>query len=255
MSGRAARRAGRCGADLASAVAFLTVVGRGVALRRQAPAWFPVVGAGLGATLGVLWWSAEGRWPPLVVGGLVVAADAGLTGLLHLDGLVDTADGVLPPLERARRLEVMREPTVGAFGVLAAVIVVLLRWSAFASRPQGGAVGAVLLLGGLWTLSRSLMVAAMTRVAPARADGLAVRLAAGGRAGWLSSLLGLVVAAVALVVWSPAAGATVWAVALVAGVGVVGACRRRLGGVTGDVLGAAGVVAETAGLLVAVARW
>ena len=72
-------------------------------------------------------------FPPAVAGGLAVAADLALTGMLHLDGLADSADGLLPPLPRDRRLAVMRSPDVGAFGVAAVVSAIGLRWAALAA--------------------------------------------------------------------------------------------------------------------------
>lgn len=243
------------GADLVAATAFLTVVGRGAGLRARAPGWFPAVGLGLGAGLGALWWWAGRLWPPLVVGALVTAADAVVTGLLHLDGLVDTADGLLPHLERDRRLQVMREPTVGAFGVAAVVVVVLLRWAALSAPLAAGPAGAVLLLAGLWALARTVMAGALSVVPSARSDGLARSMAPPARWAGACTATGAATSAAALIGWRPEAGAVVWVAAATAGVVVVVAGRRRLGGITGDVLGAAGVIVETVGLLVAAARW
>ena len=148
------------------ALAFLTPLG---GARRPTPGalrWFPVVGAALGLALGGIWWLVGRAWPPLAAAGIVVVADLALTGLLHLDGLVDTADGLLPPLPRERRLAVMRQPDAGAFGIGAAGAVLILRWAALASiRP------APLLLGGLWCLSRTAMAACARGMPYARAEG------------------------------------------------------------------------------------
>lgn len=76
---------------------------------------------------------ADRVWPPLVAAALTVAVGLALTGLLHLDGLIDSADSLLAPMPCDRRLAVMCEPTIGAFGVVAAVAVCLLRFSASAS--------------------------------------------------------------------------------------------------------------------------
>jgi adenosylcobinamide-GDP ribazoletransferase len=181
---------------------------------------------------------------------IVVAADLGLTGMLHLDGLADSADGLLPHLTRERRLEVMREPTVGAFGLGAVVVVLLGRFAVFATlRP------APLLVAALWCASRTAMAAVIGRVPYARREG-----------GLASAFIGtpLPVVATAVIVAAAAALASVWAVPagpvavacalLIFGAVVVWA-RWRIGGFTGDVLGAAGMVGETVGLLVAAARW
>jgi len=234
---------------LAQAVAFLTALGRA---RRPTPGavpWFPVVGAALGLLLGLVWWGAARAWPPLVAAAIVVAADLALTGLLHLDGLVDSADGLLPHLDRDRRLAVMRAPDIGAFGVGTAVAVLLLRWSALgAMHPHP------LLLGGLWCASRTGMALTLGRVPYAREAGLAMDFRGGGRHTVLLVLAGAGALALAAA-WSVPAGPVAAAAALVAFGMVVLLGWRRLGGFTGDVLGAAGLVAETVGLGVAAARW
>src|SRR5258708_2803101 len=107
------------------ALAFLTPFGR---TSRPTPLtldWFPVVGAAIGRAVGGVWWAPAKEWTPLVAAGLTVAADIALTGFLHLDGLADTADGLLPPMDRSRRLEVLHDPAVGAFGAVALTAVLL----------------------------------------------------------------------------------------------------------------------------------
>ena len=99
------------------ALAFLTPLFGASEPRPKTLTWFPFAGAALGLVLGALWWGAERVWPAAVAAAIVVAADLALTGLLHVDGLADSADGLLPHLDRARRLEVMATPDVGAFGV------------------------------------------------------------------------------------------------------------------------------------------
>jgi adenosylcobinamide-GDP ribazoletransferase len=80
---------------LIGALAFLTIIGRGRRPDANQQLWFPVVGAMIGALVGVVWWGAAQWWPPAVTGALAVAADLVITGLLHLDGLADSADGLL----------------------------------------------------------------------------------------------------------------------------------------------------------------
>src|SRR5262245_12725103 len=99
------------------ALGFLTVVGRSRTPTSRALAWFGPAGALIGATLGMLWWGTTNAWPAAVAAAIVVAADLGITGMLHLDGLADAADGLLPHLERDRRLAVMATPDIGAFGI------------------------------------------------------------------------------------------------------------------------------------------
>ncbi len=233
-----------------AALAFLTPFPGARVPTPKALRWFPVVGVVLGFVVGGLWWATAKAWPLPVAALLVVAADLGLTGMLHLDGLADSADGLLPHLGPERRLEVMREPTVGAFGIGAVVVVLLARFAVFATlRP------APLLVAALWCVSRTSMAAVVERVPYARAQG-----------GLPSAFLGspLPVLAVALVVagagalaagWAVPAGPVAVAASVVAFGAVVAFARRRIGGFTGDVLGAAGMVGETVGLVVAAARW
>jgi adenosylcobinamide-GDP ribazoletransferase len=220
------------------AIAFLTPVGGAATPTPKALPWFPAVGAAIGAVLGGVWWVAGELWPPLVAAAVVVAADLALTGLLHLDGLADSADGLLPHVPRHRRLEVMAAPDVGAFGGGVAAAALLLRWSALAVlRPDPA------LLAGLWCGSRTLMATVATTVPYARDEGLASAFL-GGPWTWPVAIGGAVVAAVL---------ARVAAVGVLAGLLIVVLAKRRIGGFTGDVLGAAGVVGETVGLLVAAA--
>ncbi len=239
-------------AGAASALAFLTVLGAARPPTRNAFVWFPVVGAAIGGVLGLLWWGAAHLWPPAVAAGVVVVGDVLVTGMLHFDGLVDSADGLLAPMDRERRLQVMREPTVGAFGVVVAVVVVLVRWAALAALHPS-----VLVLCGLWALARGVMAVVAGTVPPARADSLAASFVDRGHRGtpWVAGVGALVIAGACLLGWQRVAGGAVLGAALVTAAAVVALARRRLGGYTGDVLGAAGVLVETVGLLVAAARW
>jgi adenosylcobinamide-GDP ribazoletransferase len=227
------------------ALSFLTPVGGAVAPSPSALSWFPVVGALLGLALGGVWWLADRLWAAPVAAAVVIAADLALTGMLHFDGLVDSADGLLPPLERGRRLEVMADQSAGAFGVGVGVVVLLLRWASLAALAP-----APWLLAALWCGSRLAMAVVAQSVPYARPGGLAGAFLDGGRRR-------VPVAGVLLVVVLAAAGrgdAVVGVVTLaVVAAGVVALALRRIGGFTGDVLGAAGMLGETAGLLAAAA--
>lgn len=231
------------------ALAFLTPLGGPAVPDATTLSWFPVVGAVLGLFVGGVWWGAERLWPAAVAAAIVVAVDLALTGLLHLDGLVDAADGLLPQVPRERRLAIMAEPTVGAYGVAAAVVVLLLRWTALASMDPNP-----LLVAGAWCGSRTVMAVAARALPYARAEGGLASAMLGG--DWRPVGLYGLTAAVSLGAF---AGGRVSELAvglgMAAGWLVVLAARRRVGGFTGDVLGAAGLVTETVALLVASARW
>jgi adenosylcobinamide-GDP ribazoletransferase len=230
----------------ASAVAFLTVVGGARPAERTAVRWFPVVGAALGGALGGIWWAARELFPAGVAAVVVVAADLALTGMLHLDGLADAADGLLPPLDRERRLTVMRAPDVGAFALAVVPTVLLARWVALAEQPV-----APWALVGLWTLSRTAMAVAPAVLPYARPDGLASPFVAGARR-WTAAAALPAVGALLLV--DPVRGPVAAAGAAAVAVAVLALAQRRLGGFTGDVLGAAAVLAETTGLVILAAR-
>ena len=227
------------------AVAFLTVAGRGQAPQARALWWFPVVGAGLGAVLAAIHWGAAELWPLVVVGILVVAADLVLTGGLHLDGLADSADGLLPPMDRDRRLAVMARPDVGAFAVAGVVVVLAARWAALS--VDGIESWSFV---PIWAGSRTLVAVVPAIVPYARPGGLAAPFLEGARL-WL--VLWLAPAVAALVLIEGVSGAVAAGVAAVVTIGMVALAWRRLGGFTGDVLGAVIMVAETAALLVLVA--
>lgn len=229
-----------------SAISFLTILGRSQPPDRSTLGWFPVVGTGIGALVAGTHWAAHQLWPPLVAGAAVVAFDVILTGALHFDGLADTADGLLPHLERRRRLEIMAEPTLGAFAAVAVTLVVTLRWSALADPDLEP-----LALIALWAASRTAAGSVPAVLPYARPGGLAASFLGGSRV-WPAAAL--VPAGAVLVVAAQWRGiAAVLAAAL--GVVVLAAlARRRLGGFTGDVLGAVIVVSETAALLALVAR-
>ncbi len=190
--------------------------------------------------------------PPSAVGLLVVATLALGTRALHLDGLADTVDGLGAGWDRDRALEVMRRGDVGPMGVVALVLVIALQAVAAGSLVTGSA--AALGLGVLVCCSRAaLAVVCRAGVPAARPSGLGAAVAgtvpvAAAVATWLGvgALLG---GTWVLLGGSALGGVLTGAAALAGAVAVVAWCRRRLGGVTGDVMGAAVEVTLTVLLL------
>jgi adenosylcobinamide-GDP ribazoletransferase len=237
------------------AVAFLTPFGVASTPNETTLAWFPLVGALVGFAVGGLWWLAAKAWVPLLAGAVAVLADLAFTGLLHFDGLGDAGDGLLAPMTRERRLEVMSDPAIGAFGAVTIGVVLVLRWGSFASlRPEP------FVIAGLWCASRTTMIAITELLPYARPSGLVRQfLSAGGSTRPRAIRWSAVVFGTALSVFlvtieggvhgASALGAEFLAIALVALFS-----RHRLGGYTGDVLGAAAVVGETIGLLILATR-
>ena len=211
----------------------------------------PVVGAVLGAVAGLaLAGLVRLGAAPLLAAGLTVGGLALATSGVHLDGLADTADGLGSGAPPARALAVMRSPEVGAFGVATLVLVLLVQTAALAQLAAAGAWAAAGLgvavgrVGLVWGCRRG--------VPAARRDGLGA-LVAGVVPAWACLLWTAVAAAVGLLV-EGAAGAAAAVAAAGLAVALVAHARRRLGGVTGDVLGAAGETATlTAWVLLAVA--
>ncbi len=243
------------------ALAFLTPFGGAAVPTPGTLDWFPVVGAVIGLAVGAVWWLAARAWPPAAAAGVVIVSDVVFTGYLHLDGLADSADGLLAPMTRQRRLEVMTDPAVGAFGAVTLVVVLLLRFGAFASTRA-----APLVVGALWCASRAAMAVVARSSHYARPGGLATAFVDGDapiRPGTRPHIVGIavpVVVGVALSVGMAVVGRGTHGLAalggeLVAFALVVVLAQRRIGGFTGDVLGAAGVVGETVGLLVLAAKW
>ena len=237
---------------LRQAVAFLTPVGGAVRPGPEAFFWFPAVGAVLGLFVGAVWWGAARMWDPEIGAVMAVVADLAVTGMLHFDGVCDAADGLLPPLERARRLAVMASPEIGAFGLGTGIVVLVMRVVCLAALAPSP-----VLLAGLWAFSRTAMVAVAVAIPYARPGGLAAGFLPSRGRSVLAPVLAAGAGAALLLaaVWRPLVGplAVVGAGAAVAA--VAGLAQRRIGGFTGDVLGAAGVLGETAGLLVGCARW
>jgi adenosylcobinamide-GDP ribazoletransferase len=232
------------------ALAFLTPLGGARRPTPRALRYFPVVGALLGLALGGVWWLAAKVWPATIAAVVVVVADLALTGMLHMDGLADSADGLLPHLSRPRRLEVMGAPDVGAFGVTVVAAVLLARFAALVViRP------APLLLGALYCTSRTAMAATVDRLRYARSKGGLASAFQGSRVPVALVGVAIAVSAAAAAVWARAAGPVAVAAAAVAFAGVIALGVRRVGGYTGDVLGAAGVIGETVGLVVAAGKW
>jgi adenosylcobinamide-GDP ribazoletransferase len=230
-----------------AALAFLTALGGAAPPGPTTLRWFPVVGALVGLVVGGAWWGAAELWPPAVAAALALVVDLCLTGLLHWDGLADSGDGLLAPMDRERRLAVMRAPDVGAFGVTVVGAVLVLRFAALASQDAD-----VLVVVAVWAAARTVVATVPRAVAYARPEGLAAAFL--GRPTWWTAVAVPVAVAIGAL-GAGVAGAAAVAGTVVGSVAVVGLAAHRLGGFTGDVLGAAIVVGETAGLVVAAARW
>ncbi|MGB4442247.1 MAG: adenosylcobinamide-GDP ribazoletransferase [Coriobacteriia bacterium] len=240
--------------DIATAIRLLTVVPVGTVEGMHPGRYFSLVGwvyaaVGLGIASGASALGMAEGLSALLTAALIVAAWAGLSGFLHWDGLADSADGFGVRGDAARRLEVMRGSTVGAFGVTAIVLVAALQVTALAVIVDSGSWWA---LGAAPVVGRWAAGVALSLRRPARETGLAARYAS---AGGSATLVWQTIPVLPLLVNSPATRVAVIAstvISLVAGLFLPGPFIRRFGGITGDVLGAVILLAETFVLLVGV---
>lgn len=240
--------------SLVYAVQFLTCIP--VSLReapsaadlRWAAAYYSVVGLLIGLGAVAVYKGAAALLPASVVIVLVLLFFVVVTGALHDDGLADWADGFIGARERDRVLEIMRDSRIGTFGTLAVIFALLLKYTLLTSLGERALVGALIMVPGL---SRWLVLPLAIAAGPARPDGLGSVFAA-----QLGAAQVLLAAIPVLLV-----GAWLFEVSFVAlAAGAAGAvalfgwyCRSRIGGVTGDCLGAAIQIAElTTYLLVSV---
>lgn len=198
--------------------------------------------------------------PALAAGLVVVGLVQWVTRAIHADGLADTADGLGSGRPRDQALDIMRRGDVGPMGTTALVVVLGLQAvlvGDLVSRPWGWVFAGLALAAGRLALA----AACSTQVPSARPEGLGAAVA-GSVPTWLLTALNLVVLVVGMVLADVFAGLGAdvtrhgWAVGLLLGIVlvavVVGAAIRKLGGITGDILGAATEL-MTLGLLLGLA--
>lgn len=237
-------------ADLAAAFALLSRLPIPRAARPSGMAggvWaWPLVGAVHGALGGLVYWLAWRCGLSAWIGGLLaVGVLIGLAGGLHEDGLADTADA-LGGHTPERRLAIMKDSRIGSFGALALILSVGLRAGAVAQIAEPWAVIVALMLAG--AAGRAAMPGVVQLTTPARPEGLGAMLGPLSTARVLGGcgtalVLGLMLA-------TPRATGLSALAAMGTAYGMAAFARRRLGGFTGDTLGATEQLAEIATLLI-----
>jgi adenosylcobinamide-GDP ribazoletransferase len=219
---------------------------------RVAMAYAPLVGALLGLVLGgVALGLRTLHAPGLVLGAVTVGLGAVLTRGLHLDGLADTVDGLGSYAGRDRALEIMKSPEVGPFGVIALVLTLLTQAGAVAALAARPAPALLSGMASALATGRLAVTWACRRGVPAARPGGMGALVA-GTAGWPELVIGSAGTAAASLAAVPGRlwqGPLAVAVGLGAGWLVQRHAEARLGGITGDVLGALVEVAQTVTLL------
>jgi adenosylcobinamide-GDP ribazoletransferase len=228
-----------------AAVRFLTVVpvpGR-CGTREQDLAGsvpcFPLVGLLLGAIAAAMAWVASLYAPPLLAALAIIVTLMALSGCLHLDGLSDTADGLLSSRSPPRMLEIMKDSHIGAMGVIAVVCLVLAKFAALASVAPGQLWRTALLMP---LAGRCAIVVHMALLPYVRPEGLGAVFCR-RRARWSAIWAATVLLAVAWGILGRRGIAVAVASLAVAAVFAV-YLWRKIGGTTGDTFGAVCELAE-----------
>jgi adenosylcobinamide-GDP ribazoletransferase len=236
---------------LRAGVSFLTRVpvgaGIGEADIAASVAWFPVVGAAIGVAAGLVYVGASELWPAAVASILSIGVAIAITGGFHEDGLADTADAFGASSTGRDPGPVLKDPRLGAFGVLALVLGIGARVAALASLPAAAGWSALI---AAHALARGVSAGVIV-VSPSTGDGLGssyARLTPRWR-----GVLGLTIGAGVAVAMLGATGLIAVAVAIAAAVLLARWAARSLGAVSGDVLGAIEQIGEIVTLLAAAA--
>ncbi len=236
---------------LCYALQFLTrlpipaaAAGHGPDRLARAARWFPAAGALVGLASGLVFAAAALALPPLAAAALALAAGMALTGALHEDGLSDTLDGLGGGFTRERALEIMRDSRIGAYGAAGIGFSLLVRAGALTAFAPAEGLAALV---AAHAAGRAAMLPAIRFAAYARPAGAAAQVAGGMPAGAFAAAVVL-----AIVICTGAAGwagLAALAAAFAAAAAALARLLRRLGGYTGDGLGAMEQAGEVAALL------
>ncbi len=213
-----------------------------------AVAWFPLVGALVGTVIGAVVMATSQLVPMSIAAALGVLMGVLLTGAFHEDGLADIADAFAGGWSVEQRLEILKDPRHGSYGVAALSGSIIIRILAVAALAPAVAVAGLI---AAHTLGRVVAVASMRTGPLARAEGLGARYVSTVSIGRIvvAVISGLVISTVVIGWWVMPA---ILVAAVPAGA-VIALARRRIGGLSGDVLGAIEQVAEIAVLITVVA--
>ncbi|OYU19757.1 MAG: adenosylcobinamide-GDP ribazoletransferase [Rhodobacteraceae bacterium PARR1] len=208
---------------------------------------WPLVGAVIGAAAGLAAWAGTATGLPAgVTAAGVMAVTALLTGAMHEDGLADSADGLFGGWTPERRLEIMKDSRIGSYGMLALMITGLARWSALTALIAAPSAMAVLIAAG--ALSRAPMAVMMALMPNARQGGLS---AGTGRPSLPRAALACALALTLALAALGLVALPLTLAALVPALAMARLAHARIGGQTGDILGATQHLSETAILIAA----
>jgi adenosylcobinamide-GDP ribazoletransferase len=212
----------------------------------RAARWFPLVGALLGGIYVAALWLLGRVFPPLVTSVMIVGIEAAITGGMHFDGIADTADGFGGGRTREDVLRIMRDHAIGAYGAIALILVIGLKIATVAALIDTGRASHALLLAPV--LGRWSAVLLSATESYARPTGSPTQFV--GRTEFIVATLTAVPVSVAIDLWR---GTASFGLVAIGSAWWGWRCRRRIGGVTGDTLGAGIEVAECLVLLLFVA--
>jgi len=207
----------------------------------RASVWYPLVGLVIGALTWLSWKAAMLFLPSLVASVITLVVWIALTGGLHLDGLADCCDGLFASATRERRLEIMKDPHVGAFGAIGLILVLLLKAAALASLTSVSSFSILLAA----TLARSCILPAGL-LPLARPSGMGADFASGFRRSFI--LWGAMIP-LAIAILLGVRGILSLLAGLGAAVLVLWLAKSRIAGVTGDVFGMIVEIVEVAVLV------
>lgn len=211
----------------------------------RAISFFPLVGLVIGIVLGGLAYLLRTVFPPVIVAALLVTALVILTGAHHLDGLMDTCDGMVIGRTRIQRLEIMSDMRVGAFGIAGACLILLLKYAAFCST-SGIASMLVFPTVSRWTMSGTMLIF------PSAKDS-GTGYAAKQGAGWPGFIAGgLITLIVCILCLGIIQGALLMAGLFALGVALAALLTAIYGGLTGDSYGAIIEITEILALLLTI---
>ena len=228
-----------------NAIRFLTVIpvpgGEKSSLEElgRSTIFFPVVGLIIGIILAGFNWFLSKFLPVSVTSALLVAAMAIITGGLHLDGLTDTCDGVFVRRSPEERLRIMDDSRVGAFGVIGAILIILIKYAALSSLP-GVVVSRTLIVSPV--ISRFLMVWTILFYPCARGEGLGWMFKQGTKP--LGFIIALILTLAMVFFVTGFYGLAIVAVTWIIISFVAMFFKSRLGGLNGDTYGAVNEIAE-----------
>jgi adenosylcobinamide-GDP ribazoletransferase len=231
--------------QILNALRFLTILPVPSSATAQEPDWlsrgvkyFPIVGIGIGIASAAMWWLAGAIWGPLIAASLAVATSIVVTGALHEDGLADTADGFGGGWTVEKRLAIMKDSRIGAYGALALGFGTALRVAALADWPLWTGVAALIAVHAAARITPAFVLSRMAYKGDVAAMKVAYEDSPIRSDEFRFALMVVIVALLPLgfVSFTAIASGLLLGGALAAALAAWS--RRLIGGYTGDVLGA-----------------